>query len=338
MENRDETINKLRKVFDDQDNIDFLDFVDKYESDQLAKIVHDDFELTMSEVEQFVYRLCACGKEPVDLGTLVTGAIKLKSVATKVDLMELQKETQVFLQEREDQEQEFQGRASTTSLASLDGKQLLEIETVDVNNIQTRLEEFIEDMPIRAEDKVSIVKTAVLLQKIATNAAGGCGFVVADKSGFTAMQQRRIDFQVVDRTDEFPTGYMTERLKGMRTTDDEFVDAVKDFSKHTESDKWDDGPGLGLSKDGYILMSLSGNAVKGAVRLAGMPTPPFRWEGVGTRHLAAMAACWALRRHPSVVIVRSDSGSVHILLHARGQIHALSPVRSEQESEPAISS
>jgi uncharacterized protein (TIGR00255 family) len=98
------------------------------------------------------------------------------------------------------------------------------------------------------------------------------------------------------------------------------AEVVKDFSAHTETDKWDSGPAIGLSKDGYILMGLHGYSFKAAVRLAGMPTPPFSWDGVGTRHLAAMAACWILRRYPAVVIVRSDSGKVHTLVHVDGQI------------------
>merc|ERR1711972_351223 len=110
----------------------------------------------------------------------------------------------------------------------------------------------------------------------------------------------------------------------MRVTDQAFLDAVRDFSAHTETDKWESGhEAAGLSKDGYILMGLQGDCLMCAVRLAGMPTPPFSWEGVGTRHLAAMAACWCLRNYPALVMVRSDSGSVHTLLHLGGMIIAL---------------
>merc|ERR1719413_161276 len=108
---------------------------------------------------------------------------------------------------------------------------------------------------------------------------------------------------------------MTTRLKGMHVRDSDYFDAVQESSAHTATDKWESGPAVGLSKDGYFLMGLHGECLKCAVRLAGMPTPPFRWEGVGTRHLAALAACWCLRNFPAVVMVRSDSGSVHALLH-----------------------
>merc|ERR1711972_513556 len=110
----------------------------------------------------------------------------------------------------------------------------------------------------------------------------------------------------------------------MRVTDQAFLDAVRDFSAHTETDKWESGhEAAGLSKDGYILMGLQGDCLMCAVRLAGMPTPPFSWEGVGTRHLAAMAACWCLRTFPAIVMVRSDSGSIHALLHLDGMVFAL---------------
>merc|ERR1711933_502694 len=121
---------------------------------------------------------------------------------------------------------------------------------------------------------MSMGKTGAAICRIALRASGGCGFVATTKDGYFAMQQRRIDFQVVDRNHNFPKGCMTHRLKGMHVNDPAFLHAVQDFSAHTATDKWHMGPARGLSKDGYILVGLRGEAYKGAVRLAGMPTPP----------------------------------------------------------------
>merc|ERR1711866_351 len=75
----------------------------------------------------------------------------------------------------------------------------------------------------------------------------------------------------------------------------------------------------GLPKDGVAaLIDVSGHCIKAAVRLTGLPTPPFRWDGVGTRHMACLSVSWCLREYPSAVVVRSDSGRLHCLLSWAG--------------------
>merc|ERR1712050_356035 len=96
------------------------------------------------------------------------------------------------------------------------------------------------------------------------------------------------------------------------------------FTEHSDTDKWPGGhEAEGLPKDGYILMSVHGIRLKGAARLCGLPTPPYRWDGVGTRHLAGLAASWALRLFPVAVIIRSDSGKIHGLCPNHGRISVL---------------
>merc|ERR1739845_164900 len=47
------------------------------------------------------------------------------------------------------------------------------------------------------------------------------------------------------------------------------------------------------------------------------------WEGVGTRHASGLGICWALRFNPCVVIIRSDSGTVHALIPTAIDVLAL---------------
>merc|ERR1711879_49468 len=69
----------------------------------------------------------------------------------------------------------------------------------------------------------------------------------------------------------------------------------------------------GQPKDGAILLSTSGYRVKCAVKLVGLPRADNTWTGVGTRHEAALQVASFL--HQCLVLVRSDSGMIHILIH-----------------------
>merc|ERR1712003_328408 len=104
--------------------------------------------------------------------------------------------------------------------------------------------------------------------------------------------------------------------KNIHVRDVRFQAAVEQFSQHTSNDRWPiEHEAAGLPKDGFAaLLDTSGYRLRCAVRLTGLPTPPFRWDGVGTRHVAALSLSWCLRNVPAVVVVRSDSGKVHGLL------------------------
>ena len=148
--------------------------------------------------------------------------------------------------------------------------------------------------------------------------------MVAPVSGFLSANGRDVDFQVVDRSMAFPNGYMTERLKDAAVDSEEFLHALQEFVRHSDSDRWpEDHEASGLPKDGFTLVDGNcGRRLKGAARMVGLPMPPYQWENVGTRHLAALSACWAFRLGPSIIMVRSDSGKIHVL-HAFDETHGL---------------
>lgn len=119
---------------------------------------------------------------------------------------------------------------------------------------------------------------------------------------------------MTDRSSVFPDGYLTQRLEDVHVSSKAFESIMREFSAHSDNDRWGAGHEAdGLPKDGFVLLDSEGHCLKGAARLAGLPTPPYRWDNVGTRHLAGLAACFAFRVEPSIVIVRSDSGKVHAL-------------------------
>merc|ERR1712187_1039763 len=151
---------------------------------------------------------------------------------------------------------------------------------------------------------------------IALTCHGGCAFVVAPRSAFEALQRSLIDFQAVDKCDRWPRGYLTTRLRTVSSEDLVFMEAMQEFSEHTADDRWPaDHDARGLPKDGVAaLIDVSGHCLKAAVRLAGLPTPTYRWDSVGTRHMACLSVSCCLRQYPSAVVVRSDSGRVHCLL------------------------
>merc|ERR1740117_1262487 len=127
---------------------------------------------------------------------------------------------------------------------------------------------------------------------------------------YRQLKSQNVDFQVVDNSAKYPDGYMTECLHPLHVSNEEFVKQMQDFTDHELdlNDRWpSDHEAAGLPKDGYLLLRESGRCKLAAARLVGLPTPPYQWDRVGTRHLAALSACWALRRRAAMVIVRSDS-------------------------------
>merc|ERR1712046_84296 len=76
-------------------------------------------------------------------------------------------------------------------------------------------------------------------------------------------------------------------------------------------------------KDGFTIIGTSGKRKVAAARILGLPPAPFRWDGVGTRHTAALALAWALRGTTSCVAVRSESGKVHVMVSSLTKVEIL---------------
>jgi len=118
-------------------------------------------------------------------------------------------------------------------------------------------------------------------------------------------------------------GYMTRLLRGVHVSDERFAGAFREYTLHSDSDRWPEShPDLearGRPKDGAFLLSKSGYRVKCAVKLLGMQ-PAATWANVGTKHEAATGCAWAVQG--SYVFVRSDSGSVHLVVRRRDRVHA----------------
>lgn len=113
-------------------------------------------------------------------------------------------------------------------------------------------------------------------------------------------------------------GYMTSRLLCIHISDPQFVAAFKEFTGHSETDRRPldhaDEAARGQPKDGAFLVDTSGFRLKCATKVLGLP-PPIKWDGVGTKHEAALAVTWAVPG--CVALVRSDVGSVHCIVRDR---------------------
>jgi len=119
-------------------------------------------------------------------------------------------------------------------------------------------------------------------------------------------------------------GYMTKRLHRVHVGTDSFAQAFVDFTEHTATDRWPsdyhDEQARGQPKDGAFLLDTWGFCRRCAVKLLGLHTPRG-WEGVGTKHEAALAAAWSLEN--SIVVVSSESGSVHCIWRQADDISAI---------------
>jgi len=134
--------------------------------------------------------------------------------------------------------------------------------------------------------------------------------------------------------------YMTRRLRGIHISDPRFAEAFRDFTQHTESDRWPeiypDAEARGRPKDGAFLISTSGYRLCCAAKLLGLRSP-WCWDSRGTKHEAALACAWAVPG--SCVLVRSDGGGTHFI-HRHGnslQVRRLEPTPTNSSSSRSSS-
>mmetsp|Transcript_51901 Transcript_51901/g.150795 ORF Transcript_51901/g.150795 Transcript_51901/m.150795 type:complete len:588 (-) Transcript_51901:182-1945(-) len=165
------------------------------------------------------------------------------------------------------------------------------------------------------------------LNLIFIHAQGGALIVIADAASFRTVFEDDGDSaslglpqrKVARHCDE---GYMTETLRGIHISEDRFANAFGEFTKHSDTDRWPldypDENARGKPKDGAWLISKSGYRMKCATKLLGL-APAVAMANVGTRHEAALSTAWAVP--DSFVLVRSDSGSVHLIFRRKDALH-----------------
>jgi len=94
-----------------------------------------------------------------------------------------------------------------------------------------------------------------------------------------------------------------------------FTAVFAEFSEHAAGDRWPtdhaDVDARGRPKDGGLAVSPTGAVRLAAVKFRVNLDVPFTWPGTGTRHATAFALAHALDR--GIVVVRSDSGGLHVV-------------------------
>jgi len=318
-----EYVESLRGVFL-ADSISYDDFTAASKDARLAEVLAE-LDVQLVDADRLVFHLTACSTKLVTLGTFVRGAIMLNDAASKIDTLENQVNVNLARRKIDDLHRRQRRGKDEAVLHSQFGKMPLHVIKVSQTSIAGRLEQLCKNMTFSKErDRTTFTTTVHSVYRVMLSLSGGCGFVVAPQSGFVSVTDRNVDFQVVDRSDKFPAGYMTERLRDVPVHSKEFLEAMQEFTLHSDTDRWpDDHEASSLPKDGFTLVNgLSALRLKCAARMVGLPLPPFKWDNVGTRHLAALAACWAFRFSPSIVMVRSDGGKVHVL-HAFDESHGI---------------
>lgn len=114
---------------------------------------------------------------------------------------------------------------------------------------------------------------------------------------------------------ELDKGYMTQRLRGMHISDLTFASALKEFSDHSDIDRWPPNYHViwpqGLTKEGACLIdSSTGLSVKSAVKILGAH-PATTWNHLGSPHECAQARAWVMAGF--IVLLRSHNGQIHLI-------------------------
>merc|ERR1719401_2677884 len=188
--------------------------------------------------------------------------------------------------------------------------------------------ELVEQLSRIAAD-VEMVKTLqCAIGLVCDTARGGAFVILAPVESFTSVFSMDSSLNLKTRSQPAVLrasdgGYMTERLKGRHISEPCFADAFGDFTEHSDTDRWPhDHPDVdarGMPKDGALLLNEKGYCVKCAAKIVGL-RPPALWSSVGTRHEAALACAWAIPN--SVVLIRSDGGTIHGLARQEDNIAA----------------
>lgn len=314
LEDADRFVEMFTEIFG-TNVLDFQSFSSFVEKDAFLNVL-EKLELSPGDAENLFWELSAADTKNVELTTFVRGSIMLKETATKLDILpvaNLDVARAHVLRAELKLQRNF---ANLRSIDSIANKTALKIMSLGgMEELVKRVTQFCNEVPMEDEEERSrFLETTLTVARLIIQLEGGCGFLIAPISAFMSVKSRNIDFQVTDRNENFPEGYMTEQLKDVHVGSSAFAAKLQEFAKHTDDDRWPPGhAAAGLPKDGFVLLSSQGFRLKCAARLTGLPTPPFRWDNVGSRHLSALAACWAFRLQPSIVIVRSETGKIHVL-------------------------
>jgi len=165
---------------------------------------------------------------------------------------------------------------------------------------------------------------AATLELMCDCAVGGALVCIADAEAFQQVFATRVSDSLWSRscTRSADQGYMTDLLRGIHVRDARFVEAFREFTRHTSDDRWPsdhpDERARGKPKDGAMLLSSEGYRVQCSAKLLGL-APAASWANVGTKHEAALACAWAIPG--SFVFVKSDSGPLHLIVKQMSELH-----------------
>lgn len=321
--------------------MDYPDFYMHLNDDmKLVRFITGTLRMSVHDAEYLFYTLAASGTEEVDIETFVLGCIEMRTQVAKIDIMRLKSNFDAALEEHAEQQNMTNHQLSLSSRGFLSGMASIAVTELQIQKVTAdQILRYLEALFCRVahpQEQKEFRSTALALISLVRQAQGGCGFCLTTPKGYGSLRGRKIDFQVVDRDARFPDGYMTARLRGKHIAEEGFVAAVRDFTNHhaADQDRWPRGhEAAGLPMDGYITLSSAGFSLKAAVRVGGLPTPPLKWDNVGTRHMAGLALTWVLRLYPALVIVRSDSGSIHFLYMQGIQVMCLKLVDELSQSD-----
>jgi len=333
----DEFVGRLQEVFGGHSGtVNFEDFCAVIDSGN--HIVADIFAkmgVTVAEVQQLLFSLSRQGNVDVLFEQFVVGCIKMRDPATRADLLTLTDAVEIVQAHLEDNEYDMslsRPFEQTLSLMSTPGKSLKVTEVRESDFVRKLLGQDLLCRLQNEDDRNQFRRSVASVVNVILRCDGGCGFVISTMAALTAIQRKRVDFQATDKRGDYPRGYMTERLNDVHIDNPAFLKAMNEFCAHSASDRWPaDHEAHGLPKDGYTLLTHRGRPVKCATKIVGLPSTPYAWDGVGTRHMTALGLCWALRFYPSIILVRSDGGQVHGLSFSNGEIVALSCVKGSSK-------
>lgn len=193
---------------------------------------------------------------------------------------------------------------------------------MDVPLIKVEREQFLAAIETAVKD-TEISRTARDVAELTFEAPGACSFAIAaDRRSFERLKHKQnIAIHRVDRSADFPDGYVHTRLRDLDAKNSEFRNVVCEMSEHTDDDCWPEGhEAAGLPKDGFILLDRWGRRVVAACRISGCPNPPYCWDRVGTRRWTGLSLAWCLRYESSIVIVRSSSDKVYAIVATRDDV------------------
>ena len=157
----------------------------------------------LCKVQQLLFSLSRQATVDVLFEQLAVGCIKMRDTATRADLLTLTdavEEVKAHLVDTDvDPSPAPKSISHSTSLMSSNHRPLQIVEVPECDFVRKLLDRDVLSRLQTGEDGIHFRSTVTSAVQVLLSCDGGCGFVISPLGALTAIQRKRVDFQVKEK-------------------------------------------------------------------------------------------------------------------------------------------